>query len=252
MKLYHELAEFYYTIEDKHRDINEDVALVRRLLKERKGSDISLLDLGCGTGEHIALLSKMNIRCTGIDSSGEMLNLAAERFPDAGRFIKMDMTAFDHFEEFDAVISLFGSFNYLISDADVDRVCWNTWRALKPGGFGLFEIWNAPPIRAITNKEMNLVSISHYRGTKIERERGFSLMPEADRTLVDVFYTYTLSRNGAKEHVSDRHIMRAFTREEIEGFIRNNGFVIANCYSNAMQDPYRETSNKILVHFVKP
>ena len=252
MKLYHELAEFYFTIEDKHRDISQDAALVRRLLKDKKGTELTLLDLGCGSGEHMNLLSRMNIRCTGIDSSNDMLRIARKRFPDSGRYINADMTAFDCFEEFDAVISLFGSFNYLISDADVDMVCRNSWRALKPGGIGLFEIWNAPPIRAIANKEKNLVSISHYRGTRIGRERGFSLMPDPERTLVDVFYTYTLSRNGVIEEVFDRHIMRAFTRDEIEGFITRNGLVMVNCYSNAMQDPYRETSNRILAHFAKP
>jgi SAM-dependent methyltransferase len=250
MKLYHELAEYYFSIEDKHRDINEDVSLIRGLMEGRR--DPSLLDIGCGTGEHLQRLNTAGFRCTGIDSSADMLRIARLRFPGAAEFIKEDMLSFDFYQEFDIAISLFGSFNYAINDNDVDRVFWNTWRALRTGGVGLFEIWNSVPVQRIHHKEPSLISVTNYSGVKIDRERGFTVLEYPGKTIVEVAYSYTIAHDGGTKTLRDRHVMRAFSREEIEGFILNNGFQVKAFYSNPLREPYSDTSNKILVHFEKP
>ncbi|RPI95696.1 MAG: class I SAM-dependent methyltransferase [Spirochaetales bacterium] len=250
MKLYRQLAEYYFAIESNHRNIEDDVDLISELLAGR--TDPSLLDLGCGTGEHLSLLTKRGIRCTGIDSSPEMLKIARLRFPSGIEFSEMNMLRFDYFETFSMAVSLFGSFNYMIEDGDVDRVFWNTWRALVPGGIGLFEIWNALPVRRIEKKDMDLVSKTSYGGATIERQRGFVIHGTRGRTVVDVNYNYSITRGGAEEALRDRHVMRAFTIDEISAFITGNGFVVKNLYSNSRKEPYKETSNKILIHFEKP
>ncbi len=250
MKLYHEFAEYYFTIEKKHRDINDDVALISGLLEGV--TEPSLLDLGCGTGEHLHLRSRLGVPCTGIDNSGDMLRTASRRFPGAARYIELDMNDIDYHEDFHMVMSLFGSFNYLLEDTNVDRVFRNTWRALKPGGMGLFEIWNAAPVRKIHTKEPDLVSVTHFERTRIERERGFTLLGYPDRTIVEVRYNYTLTGDGGRKSIKDRHVMRAFDREEMETFIRENGFILLGAYSSSRREPYRETSNRIIMHFRKP
>ncbi len=56
MKLYDELAEYYYAIENNHRNIRDDISLILSVMKDHHNP--SLLDLGCGTGEHISELSR--------------------------------------------------------------------------------------------------------------------------------------------------------------------------------------------------
>lgn len=249
MKLYHQLAEYYYSIEDKHRDITDDISLIKTLLKGKKNPRI--LDLGCGTGEHIALLHKLGFDCVGIDNSYDMLEIAQERFPDSGDFIEGDITSFDYFEEFDMVISLFGSLNYMIDDEEVDGVLWNTWRALKPKGIGLFEIWNSIPVKKIKEKSLSNVSTTNYNGIIIDRERGFKPLHYVNRTVVEVSYKYTVKGDASQEIVTDKHIMRAFERKEIEKLLLDNGFKIQNVYSNSLKEPFKETSNRIFIHFIK-
>jgi len=118
MKLYHELAEYYFAIENNHRDITQDASFIAGLLGGRRGA--SLLDLGCGTGEHLGLLAKAGLRCTGIDVSEEMILTARRRFPEGIEFIRSDMKDISFTNAFDMVICLFGSFNYLIFDAEID------------------------------------------------------------------------------------------------------------------------------------
>lgn len=247
MKLYHELAEYYFSIENHHRNIQDDISLITLLMRGVESP--SILDLGCGTGEHLHLLKRAGFQCTGIDSSPDMLKIAGVRFPGSARFIRDNMTSFDFFEEFDIITCFFGSFNYLTDNTDVDKVFWNTWRAMRPGGTALFEIWHSIPVVKIEEKPLHHVSTTNFDGTVIKRERGFKLLDYPDRTMVEVNYNYTLSD---KRVLKDRHIMRAFTKEEIERFIVQNGFTIRNFYANTKRELYKETSNRILVHFVKP
>ena len=61
-------------------------------------------------------------------------------------------------------------------------------------------------------------------------------------------YKYIISGN---EILKDKHIMRAFTRDEIVNYLVNNGFKILDFYANSLMKPYNDTSNKIIIHFEK-
>lgn len=74
MKLYSELAEYYYFIENNGRNISNDVFFIRNYLPNK--IPVYLLDIGCGTGEHCNLLSREAVKCTGIDSSEDMIKIA--------------------------------------------------------------------------------------------------------------------------------------------------------------------------------
>jgi SAM-dependent methyltransferase len=249
MKLYHELAEYYFLIEANHRDIHNDVALIRSLLRGSESPRV--LDLGCGTGEHLGKLHRYGIGCVGLDSSEAMLRVARQRNPETIEFVQGAMTEFDYYNEFDMVTSLFGSFNYLIEDTDVEKALWNTWRAMKPGGIGLFEIWNSVPVEMIKEKELGTVSKTRYQGILIERERGFRLLPEGGKTIVEVDYRYTLHGPEGTRNISDRHVMRTFSTDEIRRFVESNGFAIRDVYSSFIKETYQDFSNRMIIQFEK-
>ena len=247
MKLYHELAESYFAIENNHRDIRHDVAFITGLVRAKDTP--SLLDLVCGTGEHLNLLAKAGFRCTGIDISEDMLATARKRFSSKIEFIRMDMADIDYTAEFDMVISLFGSFNYLINDADILAVLKKTLRALKPAGVGIFEIWNTQPIVKIREKDIDLVSVTDFQGSSIKRERGFKLRDDRSKTVVEVNYRYRINGSEGVKTLRDRHIMRSFTPEEISGFLSKAGLTVKQIYSNFLSHPYDENSNRMVVLF---
>lgn len=246
MKLYHELAEYYYAIEKETRNINDDILMIYNLIKHIKNP--ALLDLGCGTGEHLGKLSELGIDCTGIDSSDSMLKIAKLRFPNSIKFIKDDIKTFDFSNKFNIIISLFGSFDYLLKDSDIKRALRNIWIALKSNGIGILEIWNANPIREIKVKPLTMVSKINYEDKIIKRERGFKLLDYEDKTIVDVNYNYNISD---EEAIKDRHIMRAFTCNEFTNYLESNGFKIIAYYANSRMDPFNELSNRIIFHFKK-
>lgn len=77
----------------------EDVLL---LLDAPKGS--SVIDLGCGNGALTAKLRDMGYNVTGIDASGEMLEIARQNHPGI-KFIQADATTFKLREKADAVFA---------------------------------------------------------------------------------------------------------------------------------------------------
>jgi len=249
MKLYHELAKYYYYIENNHRNIQNDISLIKKLMGRRESP--SVLDIGCGTGEHLALLSRQGYNCTGIDNSEEMLKYARKRAARNEVFIKRDMLEFDFYEDFDLVMSLFGTLNYAIEDTDVDRVLWNIWRALKPDGAGLLEVWNSIPVIRIKEKPVTHVSSTRVDGSTIERERGFRLIENPGKTIVEVSYRYTLKNDDTEKILNDRHVMRSFKKEEINRFLLGNGFKVQGYYSNFRLFEYDESSNRIIIIFRK-
>jgi len=249
MKLYNELAEYYFSIESNHRDIQYDIDLIRSYLPGI--NQPSVLDLGCGTGEHLSILKKFGINCVGIDSSKEMLKIALERNPVGIEFINSNFKKFDFYNQFDAVLCLFGSMAYLIKDNEIDNFFWNTWRALKPGGIGIFELWHSIPVKKIGNKPLSHISRTNYNDTIIERERGFTIINDNSRTIVQVDYIYKVISYESSGTYSDSHIMRAFTYDEISTFIKTNGFEIQNVFANSLKEKFSENSNKMLIVFKK-
>lgn len=247
MKLYSDLAEYYFFIENKHRNISNDISLIKQLVP--RNSRPALLDLGCGTGEHLDLLNKEGFRCTGIDSSGEMVRVARARNGVGISYTVSDMLTIDYYQAFDIAICLFGSFDYILANSDIDTVFYNTYRALKPGGIAVFEVWNAYPLHRIEQKELSHVSTTYYKENKIERERGFALVEKRPRTIVDVFYRYAIYTGGKVRHIDDKHTMRAYYQKEIERIVRDCGFRILDRFASSMKEKFHKHSNKMIVVF---
>ncbi len=249
MKLYTDLAEYYYHIENKHRNISNDVSLIKSILYNVKNA--SVLDLGCGTGEHLAILARAGYKCTGIDNSIDMLTVAKKRNGGSIKYLLNSYVDFDIYEEFDLIMSFFGSLNYLLTDTEIETALWNTYRALKPLGDAVFEVWNAVPLIKISEKPLGIVSTTHYDGAKIIRERGFKILQKIPHTIVNVSYRYHVYNNNNLDMLDDTHKMRAFHYNEIAALLNKNGFKILNVYSSSLKEKFHENSNKFILHIQK-
>jgi SAM-dependent methyltransferase len=244
MKLYEELAEYYFSIESHHREIRNDITFIKSFIPV--GNRVSILDLGCGTGEHLEILSRDGHRCAGIDSSRQMLAVARRRGNGAIEYDQRSVVDFDYFEEFDIVISLFGSLDYVLDDDEFDAVLWNIWRALRAGGVALLEIWNSFPILQIGSKELGHVSTTRSGNVIIDRARGFKTISKSP-TIVEVSYRYNVKEDDNEKILEDTHQMRAFSKDELELFAAKNGFRFKSFYANTSKEGFSDVSNRIII-----
>jgi SAM-dependent methyltransferase len=102
----------------------------------------SLLDVGCGTGQHLQHLSK-HFRAEGLDLSREMLAVARERCP-AIPLHEMSLVNFRLTQCFDVVTCLFGSIGYAVTIDNLQRAVRSMASHLRPKGVIVVEPWISP------------------------------------------------------------------------------------------------------------
>ncbi|MCU0823025.1 MAG: class I SAM-dependent methyltransferase [Leptospira sp.] len=240
MKLYTELAEYYFSIEEPSRKFSEEVSFLRETFKRHKIH--TALDVGCGTGEHVKELQAMGFKILGVDASNRMLEIAKTRFPHC-HYEYGKMETYIAKQPVDSVICLYGTFNYLLNDDSVLNFLRNSYKNLKQAGLLILEIWNADPIHRIKRKPITNVSSVRQGNVSIRRNRGFRLTRADDVAIVEVNYVYNLNQKDLK----DKHTMRVFHFAQIRNFLDDNKFDLLHVYGNYDGEKYLKTGARMLV-----
>jgi SAM-dependent methyltransferase len=119
MAQYDAFAEFYnrnWGVE-YHAQLE---GVLDRLLLPHLSSGNSILDVGCGSGQVVALLSSRGFRVTGVDESEAMLALARLNAP-AATFIQGDARTFRLKPPATASIATFEALNNILDPVDLER-----------------------------------------------------------------------------------------------------------------------------------
>lgn len=137
-----QLAEVWDLIYQSGRgkDYHAEAKLVAETVWARKPDAASLLDVGCGTGEHLAALSELFDHVEGIDLSEHMISVAQAKVPRANCHVG-DMCDFDLSRTFDAVVSLYTVVGYLPSLEALGAAFERMVGHLSPDGVLIVEPW---------------------------------------------------------------------------------------------------------------
>lgn len=110
---------------------------------EISGSEENIVvDLGCGTGKLTEILADRGYDMIGIDLSEDMLSIAQERRIESGRdilYTLQDMRDFELYGAAGAMVSVGDSINYLLEEADLEKMFACVARGLLPGGVFVFD-----------------------------------------------------------------------------------------------------------------
>jgi ubiquinone/menaquinone biosynthesis C-methylase UbiE len=156
-KMWRELAEYYdlmYSWKSYRDETEKIVSLVRR---HKKSHGRDLLDVGCGTGEHLKYLRR-HFRVIGADASDCMLNIARRKFP-ALTFLRQDMVSLHVRRRFDVIICLFAAIAYTRTYANLKRTMMRFSEHLLAGGVVIIEPFVHP----------SLFKPKHFDGLYVDR-----------------------------------------------------------------------------------
>lgn len=117
-------------------------AAVRAYLAQKHSSARTMLEIGCGTGGHLAYF-RDSFSVTGIDLSAAMLAVAREKLPDVPLY-QADMRTLELSTRFDVVTCLFSSIAYVRSCAELNATVARLAAHLNPAGLLIIEPWFTP------------------------------------------------------------------------------------------------------------
>jgi SAM-dependent methyltransferase len=233
----------YYNLLYRDKDYAAEAEYVIALVNKHLPAARSLLDLGCGTGQHDLLLARNGYEIAGVDLSEEMLAVARSQLEELNsrplpgvaphqhaprrlslNFQQGDIRTIRLGRSFDTVIALFHVMSYQASNDDL-RAAFATARThLNPGGVFIFDCWYGPAV--LTQRPEVRVKRLEDEAMSITRIADPTMHPNAN--LVDVNYQVLIrdKATGAVEEMHETHRMRYLFQPEVETFLREAGMRI--------------------------
>ena len=225
MALYYDIV--YSKIVDYESQTDRLEKIIAKHHKYKKPG--SILDVACGTGNYTFIFAERGWKATGIDISGEMLQIAKKK---AGgktnpRFLKMDMRRISLQEKYDVAAVLFGGFGYMLETRDVERFFASVGKCLSPGGLLIFEFWQNSAVHPAATR-----SSGHQSWLRIED--GNRVVIRLDTSKYDA---QTNILNGQYEHYildtkqgklidsfTETHDLRTYAISHIRELLERNKF----------------------------
>ena len=219
----------YYDLLYRDKDYAGETKFIHGLIQKHAPNAGSILELGCGTGKHAELLSKMGYEVLGIDMSREMLVVANRRLSDLGKketkklsFDQGDIRTYRTERRFDAVISLFHVVSYQTTNKDLRGVFETAKIHLNPGGVFIFDCWYGPAV--LTDRPVVRVKRLEDEAIQVTRIAEPEIHP--NESIVDVNYHVFIKNKatGIVEELKETHPMRYLFKPEIDLLFEQAGF----------------------------
>jgi SAM-dependent methyltransferase len=221
------LAEGYDALY-ANRDVDGEI----RLVLERAGGwlgsrrQLQVLDVGCGTGQHLRALIKHHANVVGIDVSAALVEIARKTVPDV-RLEVADIRTFGLGQRFDLVLALFGVFDYLWRIEDVRAGLRSVAMHLRRDGMLYMVVSRA----AAMDPKPQTAEVTLSDGSKLLRCTTPTPY-DADDSTVKLTYDFLRTGvDGAEIHHQETHVMRAWTKTELQLFLGEAGFRIEHTWS---------------------
>jgi len=186
----------------------------------------SVLDLGCGTGNHAFAMAARGYDVIGIDRSEGMLAVAQQRLRDRNdkgkvRFQHGDIRTEETGRHFDAALIMFAVLGYQLENDDVLSALKAARRNLKPGGLLIFDVWYGPAV--LHQRPSDRVKIIPTQRGKILRVASGELDVAHHRCDVH-FRLWRLVEAQVVTEIEETHRMRYFFPMELSFFLKCSDF----------------------------
>jgi ubiquinone/menaquinone biosynthesis C-methylase UbiE len=199
-------AKYYDQIYLKMKNYKKEAEVVKSVIRQfEKKRSKNLLDVGCGTGEHLRHLSS-KFKCTGMDINRSMINLAKKKVPNA-KFKVANMVKFSLKEKFDVITCLFSAIGYVETFNNMVKTLENFHKHLSEKGLVIVEPW-------IFRKDFKegYVALDTYKDEKVK----FARMATSKilRSKWIIFMHYLIAEKGKIKYSKELHKILAVEYED--------------------------------------
>lgn len=200
-----DLYDFVHTARGKNYTLEAEA--VREIALAAGGEQQSFLDIGCGTGHHLATLASGSSRAVGIDLSEDMVKRAAATYPRLG-FRVGDMRNVRLRETFGLVTCLFSSVGHMETLAELTKALVTMRVHLAPEGVCIVDPWWTPEQFLDGHVSSFTGQIGTDTVTRVSHSKA-----EGEKSTVTVDYLVTSQETGTR-HLRETHRISMFRPHE--------------------------------------
>lgn len=205
---YKEFAKYY----DKFYQ-NKNYKKETEFLNNFINANDKILDVGCGTGIHAALLTDNGFEVDGLDLNKEMLEIAKTRLKT--NLYWQNILEIDISKKYNMIISMFAVFNHLKDTDELMQGLMNLKQLLHDDGKIIIDLHNPQSSGSKIDTYDNMTRVMKWnydRSLKIEKS--------------DIIFEI----DGIK--YTDTHTFRIFTIDEMKECCERVGLKVVNVYEN--------------------
>jgi SAM-dependent methyltransferase len=206
--MFTESGELYDLIYRQFKDYREESKRVAELLSRRMPTARTVLDVACGTGEHARHLEESGFSVDGVDVERAFVELAAAKNPK-GRFVCQDMVELEMGRTYDAVLCLFSSIGYVLTEERLRSAVQRFADHAVDGGIVVVEPWFQPGDMEDGYLGMHTAETEDVKVCRMARTR---LIEGVSR----IEFEYLVGRREGVERFSEVHELALFTRAQME------------------------------------
>ncbi len=244
-----------YDLFYKDKNYEAECDMIEEIFRCHASGQVStILDLGCGTGNHAIPLARRGYQVTGIDRSHDMLAIAKNKAKIALQsgidktpaFIKGDVRSLDLEQTFDVVLMMFAVLGYQTTNADVLAALQIVRRHSRPGGLFICDVWYGPAVLAI--RPGDRVKVIAALDGKVIRVASGSL--DVYHQIANIHYnTWTIKEKTIVSEEEETHRMRYFFPQELELFFAQSDMKVLkiSSFDNPKKSPTEQTWNCLAV-----
>ncbi|MBD2020711.1 class I SAM-dependent methyltransferase [Leptolyngbya sp. FACHB-36] len=217
----------YYDLLYRDKNYGAEAQFVHELIQRHAPDAKSILELGCGTGMHAALLSERGYSLCGVDLSSKMLERANQRVQTLPEhqvaqltFQQGDVRSVRLDRSFDVVVSLFHVISYQTINEDLQAAFATAKQHLKPGGVFLFDCWYGPAVLS----DRPSVRVKRLADEILSVTRIAEPVLYPNQNWVDVNYQILIQDSLSIETLHETHRMRYLFQPEVELLLSQAGF----------------------------
>ncbi len=236
MNFYQSIAEYYEKIFPLNR---MQIDFVRKTFKDT--NNLSLLDIGCGTGSLAIELSKVFDEVTAIDLDATMIEKASGKYAPKVDFKTMNMlNIHEEFgqETFDAVLCFGNTLVHLDTPIQILDFFIQSRNILKEKGKLLFQIINYDTII-----EAGMKGLQTIENDSISFVRNYTYHSENN----SLDFETILSTKKNEQQIKNTIKLYPLRKSEIEELLKKAGFKKWRFYANFKRNEFTKNSIPLVV-----
>ena len=215
---------------------------ITEVLNRYNVSPQKVLEMACGTGNFTKFLCEDGYEVTCFDASDDMLSIAFDKLTKYKNItiLNQNMIDFELNQQFDLILSICDSINYITDYEDLIVVFENVYRHLKENGLFIFDVNSIYKLKEIIG---NNTFVEDNKEVFYVWENEF----DANSSICEFYISFFVKDStGLYRRFDEQHFERAYTSEQIVLALKTAGFSRIEEYEGFSFDKPKANSERLV------